>query len=76
MFTFHSITMVLELEAYVIASFAISVLPIRVLRGLIAGNVVEEYRHGMSVVGSGTVLVGAMLALAALYEAATIILLG
>lgn len=74
-FVYHSITMTLELEGYVVASFVVCVLPLCAIRGISRGNFVEELIRGFKVTGSGTLLAGIMLAVAALYEATTLILL-
>ncbi|MBI5094156.1 MAG: stage II sporulation protein M [Candidatus Hydrogenedentes bacterium] len=73
-FSYHSITMVLELEAYIVASFFIVLWPVQLFRGVTSGNIGAEWRKGLAIVSSGTVLVGIMLAIAAVYEATTIIL--
>ena len=73
-FVYHSITMTLELEAYIIVSFAVSVLPIDVFRGVLSGKLAEGIGSGLKVVGGATVLAGLMLAVAASYEAVTLIL--
>ncbi|HIJ66024.1 MAG TPA: hypothetical protein HPP77_08740 [Candidatus Hydrogenedentes bacterium] len=73
-YVYHCITMTLELEAYVLASFIVSVLPIRAVKGLLSGRFMPEFVHGLKVMLSGTLLVGVMLLIAALYEAATVIL--
>lgn len=74
-YTFHCITLTLELEAYVIASFAVSVLPVRCAQGLFRGRFACEYVAGMRTIASAALLAGVLLAVAALYEAATLILL-
>ena len=72
---YHAITLTLEMEAYVIMSVVVSALPLRMLRGIARNRFFPEWRRGLAVVASGTVLVGLMLIAAALYEAATLILL-
>lgn len=74
-FSYHSITMAVELEAYIIASFVICIWPIRLVRGLLKGGFRTELSEASKIVGSGTLLSALMLALAAIYEAATLILL-
>ena len=74
-FVFHSITMTLELEAYVFACVAVCVFWFHVGKGLIGGTLKGELIAGLKVVGSGTLLAGIMLAMAGLYEATTLILL-
>jgi len=73
--TYHAVTLTLELEAYVVAAFLVSVLPVRIFNGLVHGRFVAEAAQGLRVIGSGTLLLGLMLAIAALYEAVTLILL-
>jgi len=58
-----------------VAAFLVSVLPVRIFDGLVHGRFVAEAAQGLRVIGSGTLLVGLMLGVAALYEAATLILL-
>ena len=74
-YSYHSITMILELEPYVIASFVVLVWPIRLVRGLLTGDLKGEAVVGMRVFLGGIVATGVMLAVAALYEATTLILL-
>lgn len=79
-FTYHSITMVLELEAYIVACFAVTVWAIACFRGL--GRVLFAYDvEGPPVMVpavifyvEAAILTGLMLAFAALYEATTLIL--
>ncbi|HQH67189.1 MAG TPA: hypothetical protein PK166_02270 [Candidatus Hydrogenedentes bacterium] len=73
--TYHSITLTLELEAYVLASFAVCVLPLRVFEGFQGGAWATQYVTGLRVIAGAVVVVGVMLALAAAYEATTLILL-
>lgn len=72
---YHSVTLVVELEAYVLATFAVCVLPVRIGEGLAAKRALREWRAGLIVVGSGALLSALILAAAACYEAATLILL-
>lgn len=72
---YHSITMVLELEAYIVAAFAVVVLPISAFAGIRRDTPLEGLRQGFKVVVGATILAGVLLAVAALYEATTIILL-
>lgn len=74
-YTFHSITMGLEIEAYILAAFAISVYALRVFRGLFRGNLRAEFVRGILVVAGAAVISGVILAAAALYEAVTLIYL-
>ena len=73
-FVYHSITMTLEMEAYILATFVCVALPIRTLRGLLTRQALPEFLGGLQVVGSGAVLAAIMLAVAAFYEAATLVL--
>jgi len=71
---YHSITMTLELEAYIVACFVIALWPIRLVRGLIRDDLRAEAARGLRVVAEGALLAGLMLAIAAVYEATTVIL--
>jgi hypothetical protein len=72
---YHSGTMVLELEAYIVAAFVVTVFTWYVLSGLATIGTTGKARlaTGLKVLGGGAVLVGVMLAIAALYEASTVI---
>jgi len=74
-YSFHSITMVLELEAYIVACFVVVLWTRRCFRAMYENRVMGEMRENFALYGSGVVLTGLMLALAAFYEAATLILL-
>ncbi len=73
-YSYHAITIILELEAYIYACAAVAVF---------WGQIVGAFRHGslapakdaLRILGSATALAGIMLAIAALYEATTLILL-
>lgn len=71
---YHCITMTLEMEAYIVASFVVIVFPLRVFKGLTATGRGEIFQ-GIRIVASGALLAGIMLAIAALYEATTLIIL-
>ncbi|MBI2432842.1 MAG: stage II sporulation protein M [Candidatus Hydrogenedentes bacterium] len=73
--TFHCITMALELEAYIVACFAVTLWPLRVLRAIVGNDTRREFLAAVRMFVGAMVLSGVMLALAALYEATTIILL-
>ncbi|PCJ53746.1 MAG: hypothetical protein COA73_15025 [Candidatus Hydrogenedentota bacterium] len=75
MFSFHSITMTLELEAYIIACVIVVYFWRRVVAGLMEKDVIPQIRQGFRVMGSGVILTGVMLGVAGLYEAVTLILL-
>lgn len=74
-YSFHSVTMVLELEAYVIACFVVLVWPVRLLYGLMARDSRVMIDAGNFLAG-GLLVTAGMLGIAALYEAATLILIG
>lgn len=74
--SFHSITMAVELGAYIVASFAVAVFWIRIGRGIFAGTFRDEFLKGLKALGGAAILSAVMLAVAALYEATTLILLG
>ena len=74
-YSFHSITMTLELEAYIFACFFVWYFWKEVFRGLQKDNLKERLKQGFKVVTSGTLLAGVMLGIAGLYEAASLILL-
>jgi hypothetical protein len=71
--TYHSITMILELEAYIVATFAIILWPVRVFVEAPRGEPGTRIRAALRTVAGGTLLAGIMLAIAAVYEATTII---
>lgn len=74
-FTFHSITLTLELEAYVLASFVVILFPVYLVKAALDPDCTWRVRDAFAMVVSGALLVGTMLAYAALYEATTLILL-
>jgi hypothetical protein len=74
--SYHSITMTLEIEAYVVAAFAACVYPRIVWRGLREGDFKKGLAQGLVLMLRTTVLAGIMLLIAATYEATTLILLG
>ena len=65
--SYHSLTMVLEFEAYIVATFAAAAWPFLLFRGK-AGK-------GLQILAGAVLVGGAMLLFAALYEASTLILL-
>jgi hypothetical protein len=75
MLTYHSITMVLELEAYIYACVAVCAFWTRLIRGLAAPATARAAGAAAKSLGSATLLAGLMLGVAAAYEAATLILL-
>lgn len=76
-YSFHSITMVLELEAYIIACFVVLVWPWLILRALASREKPwrPAVREALRLLVSGVLFTGLLLAIAGLYEAATLILL-
>jgi hypothetical protein len=74
-YTYHSITMILELEPYVIASFVVILWPIYLLKGYLDNNLLHQAKEGARIFTGGIILTAMMLAVAALYEATTLILL-
>jgi hypothetical protein len=79
-YSYHSITMVLELEAYIVACFAVMVWTIgfyrALYRGLIGSPEPRVLVHLFWFYVQAAILCGLMLAIAAGYEATTLILLG
>jgi hypothetical protein len=71
----HSITMVLELEAYIYACVAVCVFWGHIARGIRAGRTGDAAHESLMTLLSATLLAGVMLGVAALYEAASLILL-
>ena len=75
-YVFHSATMALEFEGYIIACFAVLVWTIRVYRTLtVSGGRLREFGGGIAVLFAAALASGMVLAVAALYEATTLILL-
>ncbi|MBI2422325.1 MAG: stage II sporulation protein M [Candidatus Hydrogenedentes bacterium] len=74
-FAFHSITMSLELEAYVIACFGVWVWTVHCYRAVLWITPWRELRDGAIHLVAATGCAAVMLAIAALYEAATLIAL-
>ncbi len=75
LFLFHSITMVLELEAYIFACVAVCVFWIKIVRGLRERRLGDAAHDAFMTLLSATLLAGVTLAIAAFYEATTLILL-
>ena len=74
-FTYHSITMVIELEAYVLACFAVIIWPLRLFEGLQYGRLSANIDAAARVFLGAIPVTALLLAAAALYEAVTLILL-
>jgi len=73
-YSYHSLTMVLELEAYIVACFCVTVWPLRLVQAV--GNTDEKpLIVGLRVFLGGILVTGIMLFLGALYEATTLITL-
>ena len=75
-YSYHSITMVLELQAYILACFAVVMWPVFLLWGLARNNFREEAKSGLFVMLHSALLVGIILLVAAFYEAVTLIHIG
>ncbi len=73
-YTFHSVTMVLELEAYIYACVAVAIFWLKLAEALRQRNSAPVL-EGTRIMASATVLAGVQLAIAGLYEALTLILL-
>ncbi len=75
-YTYHSLTMVLELQAYMVAAVAVCFLPMAIVDGIRRGRPGSGIGRGLHLIAGGTVFVGIQLAIAALYEAFTLIQFG
>ncbi len=73
MFTLHSVTMVLELEAYILACFAITAWPLTLIEGMRVRRCLYGVKRGLLLLLSAALVTGVLLALAAMYEALTLI---
>jgi hypothetical protein len=72
---YHSVTITLELEAYVLASFAALLFAANVVQGFRQRQLLRCIARGLEIVFAAALLTGVLLGLAALYEATTLILL-
>jgi hypothetical protein len=72
-YTYHSVTMGIELEAYILATFSIVVYALHFFRGIVRGNFLHEWGQGFQTALGSAVIAGVLLAVAALYEAVTLI---
>lgn len=72
-FSFHSITMTLELEAYILACCLVFFFWTHLALFIFKGGFFKRLKEGSKAILSGMLLTGIMLALAGLYEAATLI---
>lgn len=70
----HSITMILELEAYIFSAFVVVVWPIRLFGAVLSGPLWKDMWANVRIFLGGAVVAGIMLGIAALYEATTLIL--
>ena len=74
-FTLHSVTVALEIEAYILATFSACVFPCILIRGMVMrSSPAATFKQAFAQLGSCAVYVGIVLAIAALYEAVTLIL--
>ena len=71
----HAVTLTLELEPYVIASFMVILYPVRLVQVLMSNEPWIRFKQTGLMMASGTLLVAAMLAIAAIYEAFEVVLL-
>lgn len=74
-FTYHAITMTLELEGYVFACFFVVVVTVNAVRAAFGALGGPSFVAVAKLAGSSLLLTGVMLGVAALYEATTLILL-
>ncbi len=72
--TYHIGTMVLELEGYILVSFMAVAYVIHGYRLIQDGHVKAHGLHALAMMADGAALIGIILALAAVYEAVTLIL--
>lgn len=72
-FTYHSVTMALELEAYVLACFFVGAFWLNLVRAFGAARPSRFLLRSGVMYLSGALLTGVLLAIAALYEAVTLI---
>ncbi len=70
---YHVITMTLELEAYILASFAVILYTARTAKGLFTGSLNREFPRALTLIVVALIVTGLQLLLAAFYEAATLI---
>jgi len=70
----HSVTLLVEMEAYILATFFGLLIPIYVLRTQEGPTVLSRYGRALMLNLKGLIIVAAILAIAALYEATEVIL--
>ncbi|NLV46998.1 MAG: hypothetical protein GXY07_21155 [Candidatus Hydrogenedentes bacterium] len=73
MLVMHSITMATELEAYILACFAITAWPVMLVSGIRNRSFLKALKQGLLMLLSAMVFTGILLAIAAVYEALTLI---
>lgn len=71
---FHAITIGIELEAYIVACFAVTLWPVYIVLAIVRRRL-ALVGHGAAIMVSAAIVSGVLLALGALYEAASLILL-
>jgi len=74
-YTYHSITVVLEVEAYCVAAFAALLFPLYLIEGGSRGDLVAALKQSAIMFRDAVVLTGAMLLIAAFYESVSLILI-
>ncbi|GEM_PF-2317591 len=72
--SYHCITMALEFEAYILACFATVLFPWKILKGLLSGELTKSMKESLDIFTGTTLFSAIILAVAAIYEASTIIL--
>jgi hypothetical protein len=75
-YSFHGVTMVLELEAYILAAFAVTLWPVRIYETFLNAEGPAGIVRGIRMLLGAALITGVMLLIAALYEATTLILFG
>ena len=75
-FTYHSITLSLEVEAYVVAAFGVCLYPVYVWQAVFSDDTGERLQKIPPMFLATVVLSGALLFFAAFYEAITLIVIG
>jgi len=73
MLILHSVTMTLELEAYILACIAITTWPLMLIAGFRNKQRMKAFKRGISMLFAAMIFTGIILGLAAIYEAMTLI---
>lgn len=73
-YTYHSITMGIEIEAYIIAAFAVSVYALHILRGFFTAQFLPRLILALRVMAGAAAVSALFLLAGAFYEATTLIL--